>query len=216
MVIAQNQITYESRITNFKNNILGFDTVDQKYCDTLTDSIVGLESKILSLGPSHYKEAPVNSITTRHEYYNLIDFLPDQIDPLLKKISTSAKQIISGEEFYVKMWANIFRRGERIEKHMHHASPIIENEMFKKNVFKTICGNLFLKGDAPSDTVYYGKDILKIPNKTGDIHFFSCIMPHETLPYQGELRVGIAFDIYTKNFFPEIGMVTPPHLRLIS
>jgi len=216
MVVAQNQIVYKDRIENFKNNILGVNVLDQTYCDALTDSIVKLESKIMGLGPSHYKEAPVNSITTRHEYYNLIDLLPDQINPLLKKISESAKQIIGGEEFYVKMWANIFRKGERIEKHMHHASPIIENDMFKKNVFKTICGNLFLQGDAPSDTVYYGKDILKIPNKTGDIHFFSCIMPHETLPYQGNLRVGIAFDIYTKNFFPEIGMATPPHLRLIS
>jgi hypothetical protein len=208
-------VVYEDRILDFRNNLLGFTSVDSTLCRQLTNDILNLENKILSLGEPRYPAVPATSITARHDYYNLIDLLPTQLTVLKQTIVNASSSIIGGEEFYVKMWANIFRNGEGIERHMHHASPIIENNMFKKNVFKTICGNLFLYGNAPSDTLYYGKEIISMPNKTGDIHLFSCILEHETLPFTGTLRVGIAFDIYTKHFFSEIGMQTPAHLRLI-
>jgi hypothetical protein len=209
-------MTYEDRLLDFKSKILRSDSVDQTLCQTLVEDLKKLENTILNLGPPRYPQAPENTITTRHDYYNLIDLLPTQLTVVNQKIREAAHTIIGGDEFHVKMWANIFRKGERIKRHMHHASPVIENEMFKKNIFKTICGNLFLYGDEPSDTLYYGKETMIIPNKPGDIYFFSCILEHETLPYKGNLRIGIAFDIYTKNFFPDIGMLTPPHLRLIS
>ena len=208
-------VIYEEKIKEFKNKILGFNRLDNNI-DSLTAAILDLEQKILSFGPPHYKEAPSNSITTRHEYYNLLDLIPDRLAGVSKKIVSTSRELIGGDEFYVKMWANIFRNGECIKRHMHHASPIIENDMFKQNVFKTICGNLFLFGDAPSDTIYHGEEKIIINNIPGDIYFFSCILEHETFPYQGTLRVGIAFDIYTKNFFPELGMTTPSNLRLIS
>ena len=208
-------LTYEERLLDFRSNLLGYSSVDLSTCQCLKDDILKLENKILSLGTPRYPAVPASSITARHDYYNLIDLLPTQLTVLKQTIVDASSNIIGGEEFYVKMWANIFRNGERIERHMHHASPVIENDMFKKNVFKTICGNLFLYGDAPSNTLYYGKDLISIPNKTGDLHLFSCILEHETLPFAGTLRVGIAFDIYSKNFFPEIGMQTPGNLRLI-
>jgi hypothetical protein len=208
-------LTYEDRLLEFRNNILGSDSVDQTVCNQLTNDILLLEPKILSLGAARYPAVPASSITARHDYYNLMDLLPLQLTLLKQIIINVSSKIIGGEEFYVKMWANIFRNGECIERHMHHAAPIIENKMFKQNVFKTICGNLFLYGDAPSDTLYYGKELISIPNQIGDIQLFSCILEHETLPFTGTLRVGIAFDIYSKNFFPEIGMQTPPNLRLI-
>jgi hypothetical protein len=215
-MVHSEDIIYNQRIEDFKNKLLGFTTVNQGVCQFLTNSIVNVEQRILALGPANYKEAPANSITTRHEYYNLIDMLPTQLTFVKRAISEISSTLIGGEEFYVKMWANIFRNGERIERHMHHASPIIENESFKKNVFKTLCGNLFIHGDAPSETIYYGKEKIIMPNTPGDIHLFSCILEHETLPYTGNLRVGIAFDIYTKTFFSDIGMKTPGNLRLIS
>lgn len=208
-------VKYEDRISDFRNNLLGCLSVDQVICQQLTSDTLKLENKILSLGTPRYPAVPANTITARHDYYNLIDLLPTQLTTVKHSIVEASSNIIGGEEFYVKMWANIFRTGERIERHMHHASPIIENDMFKKNVFKTICGNLFLYGDAPSDTLYYGKELISMPNEVGDIHLFSCILEHETLPFTGTLRVGIAFDVYSKNFFPDIGMQTPTNLRLI-
>jgi hypothetical protein len=210
-----NDMLYKDRLENFKSTLLGYLSVDQVICQKLTSDILALENKILSFGTARYPAVPANTITARHDYYNLIDLLPTQLTIIKHNIVEASSNIIGGEEFYVKMWANIFRNGERIERHMHHASPIIENDMFKKNVFKTICGNLFLYGDAPSDTLYYGKELISMPNKVGDIHLFSCILEHETLPFTGTLRVGIAFDVYSKNFFPEIGIQTPPNLRLI-
>jgi hypothetical protein len=207
---------YNEKIVTFKAHMLGKDKLDLSTCDILKNKIVDLEQTILNLGVSNYKEAPENSITTRHQYYNLLDYLNDDLNPVKEKIIQNARHIIGGDKFLVKMWANVFRNGEQIKKHMHHATPVIENDSFKKNVFKTICGNLFLYGDQESETIYYLKEKTPIKNEAGDMHFFCCIVEHETLPYQGNLRIGIAFDIYTENFFTDIGLPTPSHLRLIN
>lgn len=207
-------MNFDEQYKNWNSKLLLGSSIDQDYCIDLAKKLLFLEDTILNYGPPNYKEAPATSITTRHEYYNLIDILDTKI--INTEIQKIAKQLIGGDEFYVKMWANIFRYGERIDRHMHHASPIIVNDEFKNNIFKTVCGNLFLFGDEPSDTIYHFENTTAIQNRVGDIHVFSCTVEHETLPYQGKLRIGIAFDIYSKNFFSDIGITTPENLRLIS
>lgn len=205
---------FDNRYQKWTSSILARKNIDHDYCISLAKEIVYLENFLLSLGPPNYKEAPLTSITTRHEYYNLLDLIDTKL--LNEQILDLGNKILGGEEFYVKMWANIFRNGEKIDRHMHHASPIIVDDNFKNNVFKTVCGNLFLFGDAPSETVYHFEGPVAIPNITGDIHIFSCTVEHETKPYKGKLRIGIAFDIYTKNFFSDLNSNTPENLRLIS
>lgn len=206
----------DENIVEFKNHILSKDMVPGEICNILSNKVIDLEKTILSLGVSNYKETPEHTITTRHQYYNLLDFLGEDLKLVSKKIAENCNRIIGGKEFYVKMWANIFRNGECIRRHMHHASPIIEHDAFRKNVFKTICGNLFVYGDQNSETIYHLNEPTAVKNEVGDMHFFSCITEHETKPYSGNLRISIAFDMYTRNFFPEIGMMTPSNLRLIS
>jgi hypothetical protein len=208
---------YESRIKEFNSTMLSFDLVSAETCEKLTQLIIESEQKILSFGHGNYPKAPSNTITTRHQYYNLLDFGWEELDEVKQSILKVASQVIGGDSFYVKMWANIFRQGENIDLHIHHGEPVIENETFKKNIFKTICGNLFLSGDKHSDTIYYfNGQRTEFPNKSGDVHYFSCVVPHETLPYKGELRVGLAFDIYTEDFFQGIGMQTPKDLKLVK
>lgn len=209
-------LKYEDRIITFKSHMLGKDSIPVEVCEALKNKIVELEPTLLALGASNYKEAPENSITTRHQYYNLLDYLDSDFDIVKQKIINNAKNIIGGEKFYVKMWANIFRNGEQIKKHIHHASPVIENDAFKQNVFKTICGNIFLYGDVESETIYHMRGRNPIKNVPGDMHLFCCIVEHETLPYEGELRVSIAFDLYTEKFFEDINIPTPTNLRLIG
>ena len=85
------------------------------------------------------------------------------------------------------------------------------------NIFKTMCGHLFLSSDYPSETIYYFENgVEKIPNKPGDFHFFSMVVPHEVLPFGGNLRIGIAFDVYTSNFFNNIGLRVPNDIRIIK
>ena len=209
-------LTYEDRIITFKSHMLGKDSIPLQTCEVLKNKIVELEPTLLSLGVSNYREAPENSITTRHQYYNLLDYLNDDLSILKEKIVNNAKNIIGGEKFYVKMWANIFRNGEQIKKHIHHASPVIENDAFKQNVFKTICGNLFIYGDTESETIYHLRGPIAIKNVPGDMHLFCCIVEHETPPHQGDLRVSIAFDIYTEKFFEDLNLPTPVNLRLVG
>lgn len=208
---------YQTKIKEFNSKMLSFDSVSSETCDKLTELIIQSEEKILSFGHGNYPKAPSNTITTRHQYYNLLDFGWKELDEVKKNIIKVASEVIGGDSFYVKMWANIFREGENIDLHIHHGEPIVENEMFKKNIFKTICGNLFLSGDEPSDTIYhFNGERTEFPNKSGDVHYFSCIVPHETLPYTGRMRVGLAFDIYTEDFFRGIGMITPSDLKLVK
>ena len=207
-------MNFEEQYKNWNSGILLKSNLDQDYCIELAKKLLSLENIILNYGPPNYKEAPSTSITTRHEYYNLIDILDTKL--LNAEIYKLAKHLLKDDEFYVKMWANIFRNGERIDRHMHHASPVIIDENFKNSIFKTFCGNLFLFGDETSETIYHFENKTPIQNVIGDIHTFSCTVEHETLPYTGKLRIGIAFDVYTKNFFPDIGINTPANLRLIS
>lgn len=209
-------LKYDDKIVLFKSHMLGKDNIHLSDCERLKNKILDLESTILNLGPANYLEAPQNSITTRHQYYNLIDMINEELDPVKEKIINNCKNIIGGNRFYVKMWANIFRNGEKIDKHTHHTKNIVENHIFKTNIFKTVCGNLFLYGDAESETIYYLNERTPILNKTGDFHFFAAIVEHETLPFNGNLRVGIAFDVYTEDFFTRFNMSTPTNLRLIG
>lgn len=210
-------MNYEDKIKIWKNNLLGEDTIDVNLCDSLSNKILQSEKYILSLGPANYPQTPPTTITSRHDYYNLLDFGWDELELVKTKIVENASKIIGGESFYVKMWANIFRKDECITKHIHHAEPVIENESFKQNIFKTMCGHLFLRNDVDSDTIYhFEKQSTPIKNVKGDFHFFCCVVPHEVLPYQGNERIGLAFDIYRSDFFKNLGLQVPPKMVLIK
>jgi len=207
---------YNIKIKEFKNKLIGFDVIEDGICQSLTKKILESESYILNLGKPNYPNVPSNTITSRHEYYNLLDFNWNELDIVKKSIIKNASNIIGGDKFLIKMWANIFRHNECIKRHMHHPYPIKETETFKKNIFNTICGNLFLSNDYESYTIYhFENESREILNKSGEIYYFSCIVEHEVLPFKGNLRVGIAFDIYTESFFKNLGIRNPHNLRLI-
>ena len=212
-----NENEYRQKLQDWKSRILSFDSIDDTELLTrLTKHIEDTESHILSLGAPNYPKVPQNTITARHQYYNLLDFDWPELQFVKEKIRSNASQIIGGEKFLIKMWANIFRKGEKINKHMHHPSPIRETEQFKRGIFKTICGHLFLYNDHESHTVYYmNNQRVPLLNKSGEMHYFSCIVEHETEPFLGTKRVGLAFDIYTSDFFSSMGMPVPRDIRTI-
>jgi hypothetical protein len=208
---------YEDKIKIWKNNLLSEDNANDEICDSLANKILESEQYILSLGLPNYPKTPPNTITSRHDYYNLLDFDWEELEFVKSKIVENASKIIGGSSFYVKMWANIFRNGECIVKHIHHAEPVIENEEFKQNIFKTMCGHLFLRNDVDSDTIYHFENkVTPIKNIKGEFHFFCCTIPHEVYPYSGNERIGLAFDIYTEDFFKGIKLTTPKNLKLIK
>lgn len=200
-----------------KNEQLGYDTIDKSLCKSLAQKVLDKEQYILNLGPAKYNNTPPNVITGRHLYYNLLDFGWDELEPIKKKIIENSSKIIGGNEFCIKMWANVFRNGEGITKHTHQNEPIEIDQSFRNSIFKTLCGHLFLESDYPSETIYYfNKGTEPITNEVGDFHFFSMVVPHEVLPYKGKIRIGLAFDIYTSDFFDKLGIALPNDIRIIK
>ena len=135
---------YQTKIKEFNSKMLSFDSISSDTCDKLTKLIIQSEEKILSFGHGNYPKAPSNTITTRHQYYNLLDFGWKELDEVKKNIIKVASEVIGGDSFYVKMWANIFREGENIDLHIHHGEPMVENEMFKKNKKATMVIKTFI------------------------------------------------------------------------
>lgn len=210
-----NELEYQQKMQDWKSRILSTDSIDdEEMLQRLTQRIENEESHILSLGAPNYPKVDHTTITSRHQYYNLLDFNWPEMEQVKHKIRKNAIDIIGGEQFLVKMWANIFRKGQRIDKHIHHPTPIRETEQFKTGIFKTICGHLFLYNDHESHTIYYmNNQRVPVLNTSGEMHFFSCIVEHETEPFQGTKRVGLAFDIYTMDFFKTFNIPIPRDVR---
>jgi hypothetical protein len=210
-------MNYEEKILIWKSKLLSEDVLSEDICNSLTQKIIDVESEIMKLGPSNYDKVPENTITAKHLYYNLLSYKWDELETLKNKIVINSSKIIGGDSFLVKMWANSFKKGEYIKKHIHHAEPIIETEDFRKNIFNTICGHLFLENDVASETIYYfDNNIVPMQSRKGNMHFFSCIVPHEVPPYRGDKRISIAFDVYRVDFFEKLGIPTPTDLIIIK
>lgn len=210
-------MVYEEKILYWKNKLLSEDTVDEDTCNSLYNKILNVEHEILKLGISNYTKVPDNTITAKHQYYNLLDYNWDELSIIKNKIIQHSKEIIGGDSFLVKMWANVFRNGDYILKHIHHAEPIIEDDAFKTGIFNTFCGHLFIGNDVESETIYYfDNEKVSYKNTKGQMHFFSCIVPHEVPKYMGEVRVSIAFDVYKSDFFKSLNINQLPNLILIK
>lgn len=210
-------MNYEEKIILWKSKILSEDKLEENICDSLTQKIISVEDEIMNLGPSDYDKVPENTITAKHLYYNLLNYKWDELGYLKRKIIDNSSPIIGGDTFLIKMWANSLKKEQYIKKHIHHAEPVIETDDFKKNIFSTICGHLFLENDIDSETIYYfDNNTVPMQSIKGNMHFFSCIVPHEVLPYQGHKRISIAFDVYRADFFEKLGIPTPTDLIIIK
>jgi hypothetical protein len=176
--------------------------------DSLCEKIIDKELYIKNLNTnkkSTIDYVNVNSITKLHSYYNLIEFGFEEVDLIVNKIKELVFKINGWETFYLKMWANIYREGDYIGYHTH--LPDLPNV---EKISTALSGHCFLYSSKPTYTTYYFKkqnvkrsilgtgnlektDILNIP---GEICVFSSYVPHEFKKWDGNLRIGIAFDVY--------------------
>ena len=181
--------------------------VNELPVDSLCKKILDKEEYIKKL-VTHRKVTFDNvnegSITKYHNYYNLIEFNFEEVDLIVKKIKELVLKINGWETFYLKMWANIYRNGDYIGYHTHLADfPGIE-----KNP-NALSGHCFLFSSKTTHTTYYFRkenhrisilgggniDMVDILNVPGEISIFSSYVPHEFKKWDGDLRIGIAFDI---------------------
>jgi hypothetical protein len=175
--------------------------------DSLCQKILNKELYIKNLNTNTkttFQYVNVDSITKLHSYYNLIEFEFEEVNLIVKKIKELVYKINAWENFYLKMWANIYRENDYIGYHTH--LPDLPNI---QKIANALSGHCFLYSSKPTYTTYYFKkqnikhsilgtgslektDILNIP---GEISIFSSYVPHEFKKWDGDLRIGIAFDI---------------------
>ena len=159
-----------------------------------------IEPKVLSI------ECPLDGtwMTSRLEYYNLLDYDYPQLRSLEKFIKDSYTEYMNGFNFpttdiYCHAWINILRSGERITKHNHaDAHTKLPTD------YCYMSGNLCIQ---VTDTATrfespYSGSFHDINNHNGEMVLFPSFMNHETTKNNTDTpRYTIAFDIITEEMY---------------
>lgn len=188
-------------------SIIESSIINELSIDSLCKKILDKELYIKNLNTNTkptFNYVNNDSITKLHAYYNLIEFGFEEVDLIVNKIKELVFKINGWETFYLKMWANIYREGDYIGYHTH--LPDLPNV---EKLSNALSGHCFLYSSKPTYTTYYfinpnvkisilgtgnieKTDILNVP---GELCIFSSYVPHEFKKWDGNLRIGIAFDI---------------------
>ena len=180
-------------------------TIIDTLCKKLKDKEKDIEN--LSDGTLTEFDTPVYQPTTRYNnYYNVINFGFKEVDIILDKIKEMVFELTGENRFYIKMWYNIYRNGGSIPFHSHFPFEWVSSKLNEKNM---ISGHCFLYSSKPTSTTYYfisknktllgsdSSDKIDIDNIPGEITLFSSLIPHEFKKWDGDIRIGLAFDIVT-------------------
>ena len=138
-----------------------------------------------------------NSLTSRHEHFNIFSWPEPEIKklkPLILDFHSrflDAVRIKGFSNFDLKGWANVMRKGEGIKAHLHSTLPT-----------SYLSGHISVQCEKTA--TYYINPVNqlnepytnKIPNEVGQIVLFPTCVPHYTDIHLGnEERITIAFDI---------------------
>jgi hypothetical protein len=157
---------------------------NKKEANEISRFILDNEDKIKNLGPSMYNNG--DSLTGRFYIYN---FLNSDIGPLLKKkILPFLEENNINKPASIQCWANVFRKGENIQKHIHG----------NEDGLQFYVANIFLKGDEKIGTTYILEGAEKIiENKVGEIVLFNSHIPHYVRKNSSSRpRISMALDIH--------------------
>tara|TARA_A100001391_G_scaffold52492_1_gene32096 strand:- start:12 stop:548 length:537 start_codon:yes stop_codon:yes gene_type:complete len=154
--------------------------ISDEEAQIIGDYIVANEDRVKAMGPDLYQGTSNDSLTGRWQLYN---WLSNETvgSILIPKLTTLFPNL------WIRMWANIFRKGEGIGKHVHDT----EKDQFTGKPRQS--GNLFLRGPEDTATHYITKGALK--NKVGTLVTFDSHVPHWVEPNSSETaRISMAFD----------------------
>jgi len=136
-----------------------------------------------------------DSLTSRYKYYNLLKI--KETSYLKKIIRKSYDDFLnqlnlkSEENIYVQCWANVLRKGQKINAHRHDL-----------NNYGYLGGHICVSTNDTSThyVLPYFEKPYEIKNKNGMITMFPSWMEHYTDEViNNEERITIAFDIKTKD-----------------
>lgn len=193
----------ENYLEIYEYGIITSDFIDQITTNSLSNKILERESYIKGLDDGSKLKMNIvnhNNITNYHTYYNLIDLEIPETTILVTKIKELIFNTLGWKNFHIKMWANIFRQGDYLGLHKHM------DNMSKRKFPYALSGHCFLYSSEKTYTTYLFKqkkvdifdssiNVVDIPNIPGEISIFSSYIEHEFKKWDGDLRIGIAFDI---------------------
>ena len=193
----------ENYLETYEYGIIISDFIDSTTTNSLSNKILERESYIKGLDDGSklpMKIVNQGNITNYHTYYNLLDLKIEETETLVLKIKELIFNAFGWENFYIKMWANIFRKGDYLGLHRH-----MDNISLKKFPY-AVSGHCFLYSSEKTYTTFLFKNkkigifdssinVVDLENKPGEVSIFSSYVEHEFKKWDGDLRVGIAFDI---------------------
>lgn len=193
----------ENYLETYEYGIIISDFIDSTTTNSLSNKILERESYIKGLDDGSklpMKIVNQGNITNYHTYYNLLDLEIEETETLILKIKELIFNTFGWENFYIKMWANIFRKGDYLGLHKH-----MDNISLKKFPY-AVSGHCFLYSSEKTYTTFLFKNkkisifdssinVVDLENKPGEVSIFSSYVEHEFKKWDGDLRVGIAFDI---------------------
>ena len=144
------------------------------------------------------------SLTSRYDHYNLFEWPEEEIQKLEKSVWETHRlflqqlEITYDHPLRLKGWANVLRKGECINPHMHNVTPD-----------SYLTGHITIQSDDTS--TYYinpvnqinDPEFAEVENVVGRIVLLPACMPHYTDVHEGDKeRITIAFDfIPTEDMF---------------
>ena len=176
-------------------------------CPKIASLILSKEKNIIRKFPTAksssidgYTGLGPNSLTSRYGYYNLIDWpeieikiLRDRIiefhQQFLKKLNIKISNTVS-----IKGWANVLRKGEKINPHLHSVQP----HSYLSGHVTVQCENTSTYYVNPVNQLNE-PEVKQIKNVPGEITLFPTCVPHYTDLHNAPTeRITIAFDLNIK------------------
>jgi len=143
-----------------------------------------LTSKFLKFNIFNWKEEPcvVFQEFVRSEYIKFIDALAKHDSEFVK------------DNTYIAGWANVLRRGQKINQHWHSSTP------------NSYLGAHFCVSSSGTSTVYVNPfnrdDLLHFSNEPGKLLFFQNYIVHYTTEHKiDDERITLAMDIFTEEAY---------------
>ena len=163
--------------------------ITNEEADILRNYVLDNEDTVKAMGPDLYEGTKNDSLTGRWYLYNWLSSSTCG-SILIPKLTKEFPNL------YIRLWANVFRKGEGIARHHH-------DQEYR------LSGNLYLGGP---DTATYYEGTGPVQNKTGTLTIFDARVYHWVKPNETETpRVSMAFDVkdwnalnsyYTHTFIP--------------
>tara|TARA_R100001480_G_scaffold126040_1_gene124065 strand:+ start:192 stop:854 length:663 start_codon:yes stop_codon:yes gene_type:complete len=173
-------------------------------CPKIASIVLSKEKNIIRKFPpmnrssiDGYTDLGSNSLTSRYGYYNLIEWPEIEIQILRGRIIEFHKKFLKelnvkiSNPFFIKGWANVMRKGEKINPHLHNVQP----DAYLSGHITIQCENTSTFYINPVNQLNE-PEIKQIKNVPGEITLFPTCVPHYTDTHQALTeRITIAFDL---------------------